>query len=627
MKPGKLAAVVLTLSLGSVAAAQKTSHSFNIQGDHFVLDGKQFQPVSGEIHYPRIPRARWAHDLSMAKAMGLNTVTVYTFWNAHEPTRGHYDFSGINDLAAFMREAQKQGLWVILRPGPYVCAEWEFGGFPAWLEKDHAVKLRTTDPKFMNPVRTWLKRLGQELAPLQAANGGPIIAVQVENEYGSYGSDRDYMRAMRQAVLDAGFTKTFLYSTDGDVQMKNDMLPDLYSAVNFGPGKITDPNDPKFAPRKAIDVAKSMQPGKPVMVGEYWDGWFDHWGGKWDFTNAKLQTTELEWMLKQGYGVSIYMFVGGTSFGWMNGANSSDKHPYEPDVTSYDYDSVLQEDGQPSPKYFLFRDAIQRATGNTPPPVPNSPKPVALGPVAFTGSASLWENLPRVTAHSDHPQSMEDLDQAYGYLLYRTHLKTGGKGKLSFDAIHEYADIYLDGKLVGTLDRRHNQTSLDIDVPAAGAQLDVLVENTGRINFGPRLQDERIGIIGDAQFNGAQLLGWDHINLPMAPPQWSNATKKATPTGEGCTGACFYVGALNVTSPADTYLDTRELGKGFVWVNGHPLGRFWNIGPQGSLYLPAEWLHKGSNQIVVFDLYAKPGHNVAGIPDLIKDLGAARAKE
>lgn len=614
------AAIISFLSVSAWAAEKSTGHQLEIQGEHFALDGKPFQIISGEIHYPRIPRARWAHDLAMAKAMGLNTITVYTFWNAHEPVQGKYDFSGNNDVVAFLKEAQKQGLWVILRPGPYVCAEWEFGGFPAWLEKDHAVKLRTTDPKYMNPVRTWLKRLGQELAPLQASNGGPIIAVQVENEYGSYGKDRDFIRAMRSAVYDAGFKNTFLYSTDGDVQLKNDTLPDLYSAVNFGPGKISDPNDPKFEPRKATEALKALQPGMPVMVGEYWDGWFDHWGSKWDFTDAKLQSSEVEWMLKKGYGISIYMFVGGTSFGWMNGANSSDRHPYEPDVTSYDYDSVLQEDGQPSPKYFLFRDAIQRATGNTPRPVPASSKPEAYPAAELNQSASLWKNVPK-PIHSEHPLTMEDVDQAYGYILYRTQLKSGGKGTLSFDGLHEYAEIYLDGKLAGTIDRRLKQNSIEIDVPATGAQLDVLVENTGRINFGPRVQDERIGIIGDAQFNGATLIGWDIYSLPMESPQ------KLAYAETNCEGACFYRATLNVSELHDTYIDTRELSKGMVWVNGKPLGRFWNIGPQGSLYLPGSWLHKGSNDIVIFDLYAKPGRKVGGIPDLIKDLSVTTAKQ
>lgn len=616
-----LAFPALAIALTSLAATPKQpvkAHRFEVAEGSFQMDGKPIQIISGEMHYPRIPRARWAHDLKMAKAMGLNAITVYTFWNSHEPKQGQYDFTGNNDVAAFLREAQRQGLWVILRPGPYVCAEWEFGGFPAWLEKDHSVKLRTTDPKFMTPVSIWLKRLGQELAPLQASRGGPIIAVQVENEYGSYGKDRNYMRAMRKAVYDAGFDSTLLYSTDGHVQLKNDTLPDLLTAVNFGPGKVSNPDDPKFAPRIAIDALKKLRPNDPVFVGEYWDGWFDHWGSKWDYTDAKQQATEFEWMLKQGYSVSVYMFVGGTSFGWMNGANSSAKKPYEPDVTSYDYDSVLQEDGQPSPKYFLFRDAIQRVTGKKLPPVPASAKPVSFPAAALKQSVSLWKTLP-APKHSEHPLTMEDLDQNYGYILYRTHI-SAGKGELSFDDLHEFADVYLNGKRAGTVERRLDQKSLQIDVPEGGAQLDVLVENTGRINFGPNLQDERIGIIGDAHFNGATLTGWDIYTLPM------ETTGKLAYSKTDCEGACFYRTTLNVNTPADTYLDTRELGKGFVWVNGKPLGRFWNIGPQGSLYLPGSWLHKGANSVVVFDLYAKPGRKIAGIPELVKDLGATAAK-
>lgn len=614
-----LPCMLLSVALSLAPTLPAATHHFGITEGKFEMDGKPFQIISGEIHYPRIPRARWAHDLAMAKAMGLNTITVYTFWNEHEPEPGKYDFSGNNDVVAFLREAQKQGLYVILRPGPYVCAEWEFGGFPAWLEKDPTAQLRTNDPKYMNPVRTWLKRLGKELAPLQAANGGPIIAVQIENEYGSYGKDRDYIRTMRQAVIDAGFDKTFLYSTDGGIQIQNDALSDMFTAVNFGPGS-TPPDSPDFTPRKEIAYAQKQQPTAPVLVGEYWAGWFSHWGNKWDRTKGQQEATELEWMLRQNYGVSIYMFSGGTSFGFMNGANSSKPGDYEPDVTSYDYDSALQEDGEPSYKFALFRDAIQRATGKQPPAIPASAKPVAMPEFSLNQSASLWKTLPAPHV-SEHPLSMEDLDQAYGYILYRTTLQAPTQGKLTFDTLHGYADIYVDGKLVGTLNRNLHQDSLDLNITSSHAQLDILIENTSRINYGPRLQGERIGILGDAHIAGKTLTNWQIYPLPMLHPD------KMTYTDAACTGACFYRGKLHVDKPADTYLDTRSLKKGVVWVNGKPLGRFWNIGPQGSLYLPASWLHTGDNEVDVFDLYAAPGAKMSGIPQLVTDLGHEEAKK
>jgi beta-galactosidase len=336
-------AFALSLLAGFAALAQSPQeHALRAQDGKFVLDGKPFRIVSGEMHYPRIPRAYWRDRFRMAKAMGLNSVTAYVFWNEHEQTPGVFDFTGQRDVAEFVREAQAEGLYVILRPGPYVCAEWEFGGYPAWLMKDKSTVVRSTDPKFMAPARRWLKRLGQELAPLQYGNGGPIIAVQVENEYGSFGNDHEYMRQVRQTLLDAGFTKALLYTADGADELPDGTLPDLPAVINFGPGGA----------KKEFPKLQKFRPQGPYMNGEYWAGWFDHWGDAHHTTNAQQQADELAWMLEQGFSVSIYMFHGGTSFGWMNGANW-DHNRYEPDVTSYDYDSPLDESGRTTLKYKL----------------------------------------------------------------------------------------------------------------------------------------------------------------------------------------------------------------------------------------------------------------------------------
>jgi len=601
-----LAVLILLAFTGIYSSAAQNQHLTTGDG-HFLLNGKPIQIISGEIHYPRIARADWPLRLKMARTMGLNAVTVYTFWNAHEPQPGQYDFSGDLDVAAFIREAQKQGLYVILRPSPYVCAEWEFGGLPAWLLKDPSIRLRTTDTKYMDPVRKWLKRLGRELAPLQAAHGGPILAVQVENEYGTYGHDRDYMRAMRQAVIDAGFGDSLLFSTDGAEQIDNDSLPDMLTAVNFGPSHATGMEEPK-----GLATLKQLRPQGPYLVGEYWDGWFDHWGKPWDFTNGEQQARDIESILRAGDSISIYMFVGGTSFGFMNGANSAKEGDYDPDVTSYDYDSALREDGLPREKYFLFRDAIARATGITPPPVPEMPKPAVLPSVTLRRSVSLWSTLPALV-HSEHPKTMEDLGQDYGYILYRTRLSARPAGELMFDALHQYAQIYLNRRLIGTIDRRLHQNSIALPATQAGTQLDVLVENTGRINFGPRLNGERIGIIGEAHLNGDVLTEWDIYPLPMTTVPSAMATTS-------CAGACFYAAQWQIDKPVATYLDTRQLGKGVIWINGRPLGRFWNIGPQGSLYIPAQWLHVGKNDVVIFDLEGKPDRTIRGLDSLITDL-------
>jgi beta-galactosidase len=573
-------------------------HVFAVSNGQFTLDGKPFRVISGEMHYPRIPRAYWRDRLRMAKAMGLNTITTYIFWNAHEPQPGVYDFSGNNDVAEFIREAQQEGLYVILRPGPYVCAEWEWGGYPAWLLKDHATVVRSTDPKFMQPAARWIKRLGQELAPLQIGNGGPIILTQVENEYGSYGNDHAYMQQIHKLLLDAGFTRSQLYTADGPEQVPNGSLPDLPVGINFGGEKVGDA-------QKAFETLKKERPNGPFFNSEYWAGWFDHWGGKHAHTNADAQVANFKWMLEQGYSVSIYMFHGGTSFGWMNGANSDGKGSYEPDVTSYDYDSALDESGRPTPKYFAMRDVIAKVTGVTPPPVPQVAPAMSVPTISLPETASLWDNLP-LAISSDQVESMEDIGQAYGYILYRTHLKTDAQGELVLDQLHSYAQVYLNKKLVGTIDRRLKQNSIPLH-GTAGAQLDILVENTGRVNFGKTIGGERAGITQQVTFAGKPLLDWEIYPLTMTHVEKLPFAKRP------CEGPCFYRGNFNLTKTADTFLDTSAFTKGQLWLNDHALGRIWNIGPQKTLYAPAPWLKTGQNEVIVLDAKGKMGGTVRGL--------------
>ena len=586
-------------------AQQAASHSFRVEDGNFLLDGKPFRIISGEMHYPRIPRSYWRARLRMAKAMGLNTITTYVFWNEHEPSPGVYDFSGQRDIAEFIREAQSEGLYVILRPGPYVCAEWEWGGYPAWLLKDHSIVVRSSDPKFMDPARRWLLRLGQELAPLQIGNGGPIIAVQVENEYGSFGSDHAYMEQMHHTLLDAGFNKAQLYTADGPDQVPNGSLPELPAVINFGTGNA----------KLGFATLHKLRPQGPFMTGEYWAGWFDHWGEHHHTTSAQQQADELAWILSQGYSASIYMFHGGTSFGWMNGANI-DHDNYEPDVTSYDYDAPLDESGRPTQKYMLFRDVIAKATGITPPPIPAVDAPVAVPAVQLTQSASLWQMLPKPVA-SAQPLTMEDLDQSYGYILYRTTITDPVSGDLALDELHDYASIYANGELIGTLDRRLKQDHLAINFKQPNTHLDILVENTGRVNFTTAIRGERQGITHQVTLAGKPLTAWQIYPLPMTHPE------DLSLHSADCTGPCFYRGTLQVDKVGDTFLDTSAFTKGFVWVNGHALGRIWNVGPQMTLYLPGPWLHKGQNDVIVFDLKGAPGKTIAGRPAPILD-GAAK---
>jgi beta-galactosidase len=578
-------------------ARPSTAGSFFVQTGQFVLNGKPFQIISGEMHYARIPRAYWRDRLRMAKAMGLNAITTYVFWNYHDLQPGLYDFTDNHDVAEFVREAQEEGLYVILRPGPYSCAEWEFGGFPAWLLKDHSTIVRSRDPKFIDPTTRWLKRLGQEVAPLQIGNGGPIILVQVENEYGSFGDDHAYMQQIRQILVDAGFTGSVLYTADGADEVRAGSLPDLPVGINFG-GAEAGAAQAEFA------KLKKLRPDGPFLNSEFWDGWFDHWGGKHGVTNAENEAANLEWMLRQGYSVSLYMFHGGTSFGSMNGANSDGKN-YEPDVTSYDYDAPLDESGRPTPKYFRFRDVIAKATGTAPPLVPSVPSATKIPEFQLTQSVSLWKVLPKPT-RSEQIVCMEDVGQAYGYILYRKQIQGPVEGDLVLDELHDYAQIFLDGKLVGALDRRLGENHLAVKIPENGAQLDILVENTGRINFSVVLRGERKGVTKQVILAGKPLFGWDIYSLPMTDVANLPFTKA------DCEGPCFYRGTFHVDTLLDTFLDTDGFAKGMLWLNARPLGRIWNIGPQRTLYAPGPWLNRRENEVIVFDLNGQHGNTIVG---------------
>lgn len=576
------------------SAAAQARHTFTIANGQFQLDGHPYQILSGEMHYPRVPRAYWRDRFRKARAMGLNTITTYVFWNLHEPRPGTYDFSGQNDIAEYIREAQQEGLSVILRPGPYVCAEWDLGGYPSWLLKDRSLTLRSRDPKYIAAMNAWFTRLARELSPLLVQNGGPIIAIQVENEYGSFGNDHAYMEAVKSALLKSGLAApdTLLYTADGAEQIPNGSLLELPAVINFGSGDAQQ----EFA------ALKKLRANGPFMSGEYWAGWFDHWGEHHHTTDVAGNAAEYEWMLRQGYSVSMYMFHGGTSFGFMNGANSNGTN-YEPDTTSYDYDAPLNESGQPTPKYMAFRDAIALVTGKTPSAIPPS-TPARTYPIdPHPDSASLWSNLPK-PVETDKLLTMEDLDQSYGYILYRTQLAAGPGAELTIDGLHDYAQIYIDRKLIGTLDRRLGQSHLTMAAVSAPATLDILVENSGRVNFTRVIRTERKGITGSVTLAGHQPQHWQIYSLPMT----NLATLHFTP--DPCEGPCFYRFTMRVPTmqtsgefaPPDTFLNTHALSKGIAFLNAQPLGRFWSVGPEFTLYTPGPWLHPGASNLILFDL-------------------------
>jgi beta-galactosidase len=593
-----LLTAVLAVACATPAAVAAQQHTALVaDSGRFLLNGAPYQIIAGSMHYARIPRADWRQRLQMARAMGLNTITTYVFWNFHEPTPGVYDFSGRHDIAAYIRTAQEVGLHVILRPGPYVCAEWDLGGYPAWLLADSDMVLRSTYPGFTAPAQRWLDRLGKELVPLLASHGGPIIAVQIENEYGSFGHDSSYMAWQRDALRHAGFGSVLLYTADGPPELPAGTLPGVPAVVNFGPGGA----------RSAFARLAAFRPDGPRMTGEYWAGWFDQWGGRHNTTNAAQQTHELAWMLDQGYSVNLYMFHGGTTFGFMNGANVDNGH-YHPQTTSYDYDAALDESGRPTAKYFAFRDVISAHTGATSPPLPATDSTIAVASFTLSRMASLW-NVLGAGIHRQRPAGMEEVGQAYGYILYRTRVDDPGTGTLMIDSVRDYAEVFVNGAPAGTLDRRLGQDSLSITVPAAGAQLDILVENGGRVNFGRQLRQERKGITKSVTFRGRELLGWTIYRLPM------DRMPTARSAGGRSDGPAFYAGSFRVSRPGDTFLLTSGWGKGTVWVNGHQLGRFWDIGPQQTLFLPGAWLKAGTNRVVVFDLMTPGRRQLAGVAD------------
>lgn len=597
----RLAALALLLAAMGVQAAPP---HFSPVGDHFELDGKPYVIRSGELHYARIPREFWRERLQQVRAMGLNTVTTYSFWNLHEPEPGRFDFSGNLDLAAFIRTAKEVGLNVVLRPGPYVCAELDFGGFPAWLLRKPGLRVRSMDPRFLNATERYFKRVAQEVAPLLSSRGGPILMVQVENEYGSYGDDHEYMAAMHRQLREAGFDLP-LFTSDGPdpTLLDRGTLPGVTAVVNFNGGV----NDVK----EAFAQLAAFRQGVPRMSGEYWAGWFDHWGERHHKVSAAMAAEAVGWMLEQGISFNLYMVHGGTSFGWMPGANTSGT-TYQPDTTSYDYDAAIDEAGRPTAKFHAIRAAIARhlAAGERLPDLPPATPTIAVPRFTLEESVPLAEALP-APVQSHLARNMEAYGQGYGFIMYRKRFAGAAAGKLDLGAVRDYAHVMADGATIATLDRRRNENATEIDLKA-GSTLDVLVENMGRVNFGPMLADERKGLTRQPSLAGKPLLDWEIYTLPMKDLSGLKFRRSA----KAPAGPTFWRGKFRTSGKGNTFLDMRGMGKGHVWVNGHHLGRYWRVGPQLSLFLPAPWLHAGENEIIILDLDGAPdAPSVQGLTD------------
>jgi beta-galactosidase len=580
----------------TLSNAQTVNHTFALGDSTFMLDDKPMQIISGEMHYTRIPEDNWRERIKMAKAMGLNTIGMYVFWNAHEMVQGQYDFSGNKNIAAFVQVAKEEGMWVVMRPSPYACAEWEFGGYPWWLLKDKDLKVRSLDPKFMDAYRNYVLQLGKQLSPLLVTHGGNIIMVQIENEYGSYSNDKQYLAQNEKIFREAGFDGV-LFTCDGATQMPAGYLPGFLPAVNG-----------EDNPKKVKELINKYHNGKgPYYIAEWYPGWFDSWGKPHAGSNADADAKKLDEVLSAGISINLYMFHGGTTRDFMNGANMSKTEAYSPQTTSYDYDAPLNEAGDPTPKYFKFREVIAKhlPPGETLPQIPGKKRMIfALEVIKFSGKANLFGNLGK-PVEAEKPLSFEDINQGYGFVLYRTTLKDAARGLLKIKEMRDYATVYLNGKRISVLDRRLKQDSLELNSAAANSVLDILVENTGRINYGPYLTDNRQGITEKVTLNGLELLGWKMYQFPFN----SLAGMKYAPAqaGDDNEQPALYRGTFSLRGIGDTYLDMHGFGKGFVFINGHNLGRYWQIGPQQTLYVPAAWLKKGINEVVVFD-ELKGGH-------------------
>ncbi len=598
-----LIALLYTLAISSGLPAAEPKHTFAIGQSDFLLDDKPIVIRCGEIHSARVPREYWRHRLQALHAMGLNTVCAYLFWNFHEFKQGTYDWKGQADVAEFCKIAQEEGLWVILRPGPYACAEWDGGGIPWWLLKNPDIKLRSQDPKFLKAAVAWFKEVGRVLGPLQVTQGGPILMAQVENEYGSYGKDAEYMGKMRQAMIDGGFDiPLFACNPVGD--LKKGYRDDLFQVVNFG-------SDPANGFKKLREIL----PTGPLMCGEFYPGWFDTWGAPHHLGKTDQYLKHLGYMLENRGSFSIYMAHGGTSFGLWSGAD----RPFKPDTSSYDYDAPVSEAGWIGEKFKRTRELMSKhLEPGERLPDPPAPLPVmSLPSFTLTQTAHVFANLPAPISDTT-PRNMEAYDQGHGMTIYRTTLPAGPAAKLQVDQAHDFAWVFVDGKPVGIMDRRSRRFSVQLPTREKPVQLDILVEAMGHVNFGLEIHDRK-GIRGPVRLGETTLEGsWQVYPLPLDAPMisglnWIPAAEKPTkvPT--------FWRGSFQVANPADTFLDLSNWGKGVLWVNGHCLARYWNIGPTQTAYLPGVWLKKGANDIIILDLLGPASPQVAGLEKPVLD--------
>ncbi|MBR2193470.1 MAG: beta-galactosidase [Bacteroidaceae bacterium] len=641
--------LLLLCSFSCLPMMAQKKGTFEAGKGSFMLNGKPFIVKAAEMHYPRIPRPYWDHRIKMAKALGMNTICIYIFWNIHEQREGQFDFSDNNDVAAFCKLAQKNGMYVIVRPGPYVCAEWEMGGLPWWLLKKKDIRLREQDPYFMERVKIFEEKVGEQLAGLTVQKGGPIIMVQVENEYGSYGEDKPYVSAIRDCLRGIYGKELALFQCDWSSNFEKNGLDDLVWTMNFGTGANIDQQFRRLG---------QLRPDAPKMCSEFWSGWFDKWGARHETRDAKDMVDGMDEMLSKGISFSLYMTHGGTSFGHWAGANSPG---FAPDVTSYDYDAPINEYGLATPKFYQLREMMAKYNdGKKMPAVPKAPMPIITVPKfeltefaplfnGFDWKYTWWEH--EEEAHGDHPKTFEELDMGWGSVLYCTRLPdiplqgnhlSATESTLTIDA-HDFAQVFIDGKYVGKIDRVKNEKTLTLPPIKQGQELQILVEGMGRINFGRAIKDFK-GLVSkptittsvSSHLGGVDnteityiLNQWESIRIPdgyevavqafewqkgelegkkpttresLNEPVIGRGYRVAKESDDLIFGRGYYRGYFNLSKVGDTFLNFETWGKGQVYVNGHAMGRIWSIGPQQTLYVPGCWLKKGKNEIIVLDV-------------------------
>jgi beta-galactosidase len=577
------------------AEAQKSKHTFKLGTSEFLLDGQPFQIISGELHPARIPVEYWRQRIELAKAMGCNTIAAYVFWNYHETSDGVFDFTtGNHNIGEFIKIVQEEGMWLILRPGPYVCAEWDLGGIPPYLLGIPDIKLRSTDSRYIAAASRYMTKLSEEIKPYLVTKGGPIIMLQIENEYGSYGTDKNYLLKLKDLWTSLGIDiPTFTADGPSVKMLEAGSLPG--SAVGLNSGSTVE----DFA------LAEKINPGVPVMSTETYPGWLTHWGEKWAGRDSADLMKEVKFLMDNKKSFNFYVIHGGTNFEYTAGANSGSKG-YEPDVTSYDYNAPISEQGLATPKYMALRELIGSylPKGKKLFPLPSPVPAIEISPVNMAPFSAIWDNLPEPVI-SVKTKTFEACGQSSGFILYKTELKGQKSGKLTVSDIHDYATVFLNGTYIGTLDRREGINS--IDIPSGTAEtpvLEILAEAMGHINYGAGIHDRK-GVTDSVTLNGETLLNWKIYNLPMDRKyiyDLRSSGKSVKKPGVFFRGN-FVLTRAEGNVGADTFIDFTKYTKGIIWINGHNLGRYWNIGPQKRLYCPASWLREGLNEIMLFDLH------------------------